>query len=153
MFTKLVSHVACLSSAFNHANVLKRRARDSQCDPARHHHSHTCSHKARVATRLQVTTEEQRDAFRAQLNDAEDWLYMDAEAEKGNADTFRSKLRTLTDLGDPIKVRAYEAARRSDRVGGAKNLIAAVKKAAKDWSKERPWLNTTHVQKLADLVR
>ena len=100
-----------------------------------------------------MTTEDERSTFRTQLTDAEDWLYMDPEAETGTADTFKSKLKTLTAVGDPIKARAYEAARRPDRVSGAKLLIDLVKKAKKDWPAARPWLNTTHVDKLTDLVR
>ena len=78
---------------------------------------------------------------------------MDPEAENGTADTFKGKLKTLTAVGDPIKARAHEAARRPDRVSGAKLLIDLVKKAKKDWPAARPWLNATHVDKLTTLVR
>lgn len=52
-----------------------------------------------AAGQVQVTTEEQREGFRTQLTDAEDWLYMDPEAEKGTAETFKAKLQSLTATG------------------------------------------------------
>ena len=102
---------------------------------------------------MQVTTEEERDAFRAQLTDAEDWLYFDPEAERGTADTFAAKLAVLAAVGDPIKTRVYEASRRPERLQGAKLLIGLVQKAQAEWPTQRPWLNATHVEKLGSLVR
>ena len=55
--------------------------------------------------------------------------------------------------GDPIKERAYEAARRPERESGAKLLVDLVKKAGKEWPSTKPWLNATHVQRLTELVR
>jgi hypothetical protein len=107
----------------------------------------------RLSRCAQVTQDDERDAFRAQLTDAEDWLYMDPEAEKGNADTFRGKLASLNAVGEPIAARAREAAARTERVTGAKLLIDLVKKAGKDWPATRPWLNATQVSSLVELVR
>jgi hypoxia up-regulated 1 len=100
-----------------------------------------------------VSTEEQRDTFRAQLTSGEDWLYMDPEAEAGTAATFKAKLKELMATGDPIKMRAYESSRRAERVEGAKLLVDLVRQAEATWPKSKPWLNATHVQKLVSLVR
>jgi hypothetical protein len=101
---------------------------------------------------LQVTTEEQRDAFRAKLNKAEDWLYTDPEAETAKAATFQAKLAELIKVGDPIKVRVYESSRRQERIAGAKLLVDLVEKSANSWPEAKPWLNATHIQQLADMV-
>lgn len=101
----------------------------------------------------QVTTEEQRDGFRTQLNEAEDWLYMDPEAEKGTAETFQAKLAALRGVGDPVQGRMREAAERDDRVGDAKLLVDLVKKAVNSWPDAKPWMNATFIEALAQKVR
>ena len=101
----------------------------------------------------QVTTDEQRDAFRGQLTDAEDWLYMDPEAEKGTADTFKDKLSALRAVGEPVAARVREAAERGDRVDDAKLLVDLVKKAVNSWPAAKPWMNTTFIETLSEKVR
>jgi hypothetical protein len=99
-----------------------------------------------------VTTEEQRDGFRGQLTKAEDWLYMDPEAEAAKASTFKARLADLKKVGDPIKLRVYESSRRPERIAGAKLLVDLVEKSVNSWPEAKPWLNTTHIKQLADMV-
>jgi hypothetical protein len=53
-----------------------------------------------------VTSEESRVAFTEQLTAAEDWLYGDGEME--GAEAFKSKLKELQAVGDPMARRAAE---------------------------------------------
>ena len=53
---------------------------------------------------IKVSTEEQRSAFVEQLTAMEDWLYSD-EGEGQGAVEFRAKLKSLKDVGEPIKDR------------------------------------------------
>jgi hypoxia up-regulated 1 len=100
-----------------------------------------------------VTTEDARDTFRSQLTDMEDWLYMDPEAETAGADILRAKLKTLTAVGDPIKMRAYELQRRPERVDGAQSIIVMVEMSTNSWPDTRQWLDVAQIQELRQLVR
>jgi hypoxia up-regulated 1 len=53
---------------------------------------------------IKVSTEEQRTAFVEKLTAMEDWLYSD-EGEGQGAAEFRAKLKSLKDVGEPIKDR------------------------------------------------
>lgn len=55
---------------------------------------------------VQVSAEEDRAKFIEHLNEAEDWLYGDGEAE--GAEAFKAKLAELKQVGDPIARRAAE---------------------------------------------
>ena len=52
-----------------------------------------------------MSTEEQRESFRARLTAEEDWLYMEADEGEG-AQQFKDRLQQLRDIGEPIKRRA-----------------------------------------------
>jgi hypoxia up-regulated 1 len=77
----------------------------------------------------------------------EDWLYTD-EAETAGVDILRTKLQTLTAVGDPVKMRVYELQRRPERIAGARALVGMVEKVANSWPDARPWLNATHIEEL-----
>lgn len=102
---------------------------------------------------MQVTTEEMRDSFKEMLTDAEDWLYMDPEADKAEAEIFKAKLDVLQAVGDPMHIRMYEMQRRPDRMKKALELTDVVAMATNSWLETRPWLNSTRVETLRGQVR
>lgn len=102
---------------------------------------------------VQVTTEEMRDSFKEKLTDAEDWLYMDPEADKAEAEVFNAKLDMLQAVGDPMQIRLYEMQRRPDRMRKALELTDVVAMATNSWPEMRPWLNSTRVEMLREKVR
>lgn len=102
---------------------------------------------------VQVTTEEMRDSFKEMLTDAEDWLYMDPEADKAEAEIFKAKLDVLRAVGDPMHIRMYEMQRRPDRMKKALELTDVVAMATNSWLETRPWLNSTRVETLRETVR
>ncbi|CAM9137702.1 unnamed protein product, partial [Sphacelaria rigidula] len=56
---------------------------------------------------------EEADRFGGKLKDAEDWLYSD-EGFDSSKSVYTAKLKELTDLGEPIEKRMYEATNRQD---------------------------------------
>mmetsp|Transcript_27424 Transcript_27424/g.69745 ORF Transcript_27424/g.69745 Transcript_27424/m.69745 type:complete len:1029 (-) Transcript_27424:524-3610(-) len=85
-----------------------------------------------------VTTEEQRTAFLAQLNGAEDWLYDEGEAEA--APVFKAKLKELQDVGGRITRRAEESDLRPQVVAVARRELELRRAAVKLWEGDRPWV-------------
>lgn len=112
----------------------------------------TSLHDHERAVTAQVTKEEAREAFRSQLTEIEDWLYMDPEAESASAAMLLAKLATLTAVGDPIKTRVYEMQRRPERVEGARSVINMVALSTNSWPETRPWLDPAQISELRQLV-
>lgn len=100
-----------------------------------------------------MSTEEQRADLVAKLTDAEDWLYMDDEADEAEASVYTAKLDSLRALGDAIKVRAKEAERRDERMGKAMRLVDVVDMATNSWPDTKAWLDADEVSKLVASVR
>lgn len=90
---------------------------------------------------VKVSTEAQRDAFRAELSEAEDWLYMDG-AESSAAE-FRKKLTDLKQTGDAIFFRLAELTARPEAAAEARKIFGEVRQIFEEWSTSRPWLNQT----------
>ncbi|CAL5229767.1 g13152 [Coccomyxa viridis] len=98
----------------------------------------------------EVTTEKQREAFKKELAQAEDWLYEDGAAQSGPV--FRKKLAALKQIGDPMSFRAAESASRPKAVEGARQLLELIGKSANAWPTIKPWLNETDIKGLTDQV-
>ncbi|KAJ3414859.1 Hypoxia up-regulated protein 1 [Chytridiales sp. JEL 0842] len=80
----------------------------------------------------QVTTEGQRETFKAKLDEAEDWMYESGSDAKTEA--FRTKLKGLQELRTPIALRKDELEKRPaaaktlrDGVASFKSLIESMK--------------------------
>lgn len=97
-----------------------------------------------------VSTEEQRDTFRAQLTDAEDWLYMDG--SEGGAEDFRGKLAELQKVGAAMEKRASERTRRPEAVAKARAFAELARKVVAAWNTSKPHINETEKQGLLDKV-
>eukprot|EP00898_Chlorokybus_atmophyticus_P000372 jgi/Chlat1/1335/Chrsp118S01754 len=88
-----------------------------------------------------VTTAEEREAFLEQLNEAEDWLYMDG--ADGAAADFRLRLKELHKAGDPIALRASELSARPMALEKALQFITQTRATVASWNSSKPWLNET----------
>lgn len=99
---------------------------------------------------VKVSTEEQRDAFRAELSEAEDWLYMDG--ADSSAAEFRKKLADLRQTGDAIFFRLAELTARPEASTEARNIFSDVRQVFEEWSTSRPWLNQTDKSQVLDKV-
>ncbi|GJP38154.1 hypothetical protein CLOM_g22591 [Closterium sp. NIES-68] len=90
---------------------------------------------------IKVTTEEQRDSFRSQLVDAEDWLYMDGENAK--VAEFKAKLADLKKTGDAFMFRKNELTARPAAVGVGRSFADSTYDLLESWRTDKPWLNAT----------
>lgn len=97
-----------------------------------------------------VSTEEQREAFKAQLTEAEDWLYMDG--SDGGADEFRAKLAELQKVGAAMEKRASERTRRPEAVAKARAFAELARKVVAAWNTSKPHINETEKEGLLDKV-
>lgn len=93
---------------------------------------------------IAVSTEEQREAAIAALDDGEDWLYGDGET--ASASGLREKLREVRKLSDAIEDRAFEASARRREIPSALAFVELSLKTARAWSTTKPWLNETEVR-------
>jgi DNA repair ATPase RecN len=105
-----------------------------------------------VGLALQVTTDMQRQEFREALNKKEEWLYED-EANSASSELLYFHIMELQKMGDPIRGRVRELERRPARVQAATELTDLISKATNSWPETKPWLNSTLVEELKQLVR
>lgn len=94
-----------------------------------------------------VTTEEEREAFKDELMDKEDWLYMDG--ADSTTEVFKKTHEALKAKGDAMEFRAKELTRRPAQIEKARTFIGKARPEIESWSEKKPWLNETHV---ADLL-
>lgn len=91
---------------------------------------------------MKVTTEEQRISFIEQLTAMEDWLYSD-EGESQAAPEFKSKLKSLKEVGEPMKARAEESELRPKLLEHLRKELDLKSKIVKAWTDTKPWINAT----------
>ncbi|BFI40486.1 hypoxia up-regulated 1 [Marchantia polymorpha subsp. ruderalis] len=85
-----------------------------------------------------VSTEEQRDSLRAELNEAEDWLYTDG--EDATAAEFKKKLDGLKKSGDAIFSRLDELIARPAAVSEARTYLKTITETLEEWEESKPWI-------------
>lgn len=88
-----------------------------------------------------VSTEEQRSAITASLEEVEEWLY--DEGDDTDVPTYTEKHNGLKDLVQPVLTRVYEATVRGKVTKQAEDFIAATKASLADWNESRPWVSQT----------
>ncbi|GBG65617.1 hypothetical protein CBR_g51500 [Chara braunii] len=93
-----------------------------------------------------VTTEEQREQFRAELSEAEDWLYLDG--ENAPAADFKRRLSALKKTGDLIFGRLTELSLRPTAVDHGRSMASESRQVVESWSESKPWINETDKQPL-----
>lgn len=93
-----------------------------------------------------VSTEAQRDEFKGQLTEAEDWLYMDG--SEGGAEDFKAKLAELQKVGAAMEKRASERTRRPEAVAKARSFAELARKVVAAWETSKPHINETEKQGL-----
>jgi len=98
-----------------------------------------------------VTTEEQREALLTELNDGEDWLYM--EGEGANATEYKAHLAELKAMGDPMFDRAREATARPAALEAAKKFIDVTRQVVAAWNNTKPWINETHKEDFLEEIK
>eukprot|EP00198_Chlamydomonas_reinhardtii_P001208 XP_001690543.1 ER-located HSP110/SSE-like protein [Chlamydomonas reinhardtii] len=86
-----------------------------------------------------VSTEEQRESFRARLTAEEDWLYMEADEGEG-AQQFKDRLQQLRDIGEPIKRRAEELELRPKLLETVRKQLELKQSVVKAWADTKPWI-------------
>jgi hypoxia up-regulated 1 len=93
---------------------------------------------------ISVTTKEFRETFTEQLTKMNSWL----EEDGWNADTatLKDKLSELTTVGDPAFWRVREMIDRPEIVKKAREMTVQTDAALKNVSKERSWLNKSHLE-------
>ena len=87
----------------------------------------------------EVTDDAQREAFAAELADAEDWLYMDG-AESSTSE-FDAKKEGLRATGDEWIERAKETVKRPAAVAKAREFVAAAKETLASFAESKPWIS------------
>ena len=85
-----------------------------------------------------VTDEAQREAFAAELTEAEDWLYMDG-AESSTSE-FDAKKEGLKATGDEWIKRAKETVKRPAAVAKAREFVNAAKESLASFADAKPWI-------------
>jgi hypothetical protein len=85
-----------------------------------------------------VTDDAQRDAFAAELAEAEDWLYMDG--AESSASEFDAKKEGLQATGDEWIKRAKETVKRPAAVAKAREFVAAAKETLAGFAESKPWI-------------
>ncbi|KAG2448832.1 hypothetical protein HYH02_006183 [Chlamydomonas schloesseri] len=95
-----------------------------------------------------VSTEEQRESFRARLTDEEDWLYMEADEGEG-AQQFKDRLQQLKDIGEPIKRRAEELELRPKLLETVRKQLELKQSVVKAWADTKPWITEEERESMA----
>jgi hypothetical protein len=85
-----------------------------------------------------VTDDAQREAFAAELAEAEDWLYMDG--AESSASEFDAKKEGLQATGDEWIKRAKETVKRPAAVAKAREFVAAAKETLAGFAESKPWI-------------
>eukprot|EP00775_Hariotina_reticulata_P013787 gene13787-13908_t len=98
----------------------------------------------------QVTSEESRVAFTEQLTAAEDWLYGDGETE--GAEAFKSKLKDLKAVGDPMARRAAELDLRPQVLSAVKEQLDVADKLIASWAEGKPWITEEETKGASEKV-
>lgn len=80
----------------------------------------------------QFTTESERDSFRKELNDAEEWIYGDGENEKKSA--ISKRLEALKSVGNRFGLRYTEAENRPSAINSLINACSAVQKVLESYA-------------------
>lgn len=93
-----------------------------------------------------VTTEEQRNYFREELNTAEDWLY----EEETTAAEYKKRLDSLKAIGDSMFLRLTELVSRPAAVEFALTYIGDLKETLDGWTKSKPWISESKKKELLD---
>lgn len=93
-----------------------------------------------------VTTEEQRDRFRDELNAAADWLY----EEEASASEYKKRLDALKAVGDSMVLRLAELESRPAAIDFALTYIGDLKETLDGWSKSKPWISESKKNELLE---
>ncbi|MCO5583506.1 hypothetical protein L7F22_037417 [Adiantum nelumboides] len=93
-----------------------------------------------------VTTEEQREHFRDELNAAADWLY----EEEATAPEYKERLDALKAVGDSMFLRLAELESRPAAVEFALTYVGDLKETLDGWSKSKPWISESKKNELLD---
>eukprot|EP00850_Spirogloea_muscicola_P022840 SM000314S12184 [mRNA] locus=s314:20611:26618:+ [translate_table: standard] len=97
-----------------------------------------------------VSTEDQRNEFRAKMSEVEDWLY--AEGDNANATEFRARLASLKGVGDQIFFWVEELTARPAGVEAFKGAAAEVRQTIDEMANTKPWINDTDKAKVLEEV-
>lgn len=95
-----------------------------------------------------VSTEEVREDVRAQLMDAEDWLYGDG--DNAETEVYVEKLQGLKNLTDPIQHRARELTARPEAMKKAQEFIKETRAAIEKLPKSKPFLTAEEIKVAED---
>jgi len=98
----------------------------------------------------EVTTEEQREAFQAELSEQGEWL--DFEGSDAPTKEFRSRLDALRATGDKVVFRAKELRARPKAVKQGRDFVEATRKVVGLWESTKPWINETERAGLLEKV-
>lgn len=85
-----------------------------------------------------VSTEEQRDSPRAELNEAEDWLYTNG--EDATAAGFKKKLDGPKKSGDAMFSRLDELIANAAAVSEARIYLKTITETLEEWEESKPWI-------------
>lgn len=93
-----------------------------------------------------VTTEEQRNHFREELNAVEDWLY----EEETTAVEYKKRLDSLKAIGDSMFLRLTELVSRPAAVDFALTYLGDLKETLDGWTKSKPWISESKKKELLE---
>ncbi|KAJ3692439.1 hypothetical protein LUZ60_012789 [Juncus effusus] len=93
-----------------------------------------------------VSTEEERNSFMEKLSEVQEWLYMDGEDAQANE--FKEKLDSLTNIGDPIFSRLTELTARPTACEYARSYLDDLKKIVSNWETNKSWLPKSRIDEV-----
>eukprot|EP00213_Chloropicon_mariensis_P005713 CAMPEP_0197471714 /NCGR_PEP_ID=MMETSP1309-20131121/2670_1 /TAXON_ID=464262 /ORGANISM="Genus nov. species nov., Strain RCC998" /LENGTH=923 /DNA_ID=CAMNT_0043009637 /DNA_START=74 /DNA_END=2845 /DNA_ORIENTATION=+ len=91
-----------------------------------------------------VSTEEEREKIKAELMDAEDWLYSDG--ENANHSECTIKNLELEQLYEPVAIRLHEMLERPDTIKNTYKKLEEYKDAMTSWEEKKPWIPVGRLQ-------
>eukprot|EP00484_Ammonia_sp_Unknown_P025922 CAMPEP_0197040824 /NCGR_PEP_ID=MMETSP1384-20130603/17465_1 /TAXON_ID=29189 /ORGANISM="Ammonia sp." /LENGTH=944 /DNA_ID=CAMNT_0042471649 /DNA_START=73 /DNA_END=2903 /DNA_ORIENTATION=+ len=97
-----------------------------------------------------VTTAEERETFTEQLSAAEDWIW---EIEKESASIYKTKIRELKQVGNPIFSRADEITARPTAINAAAKTLSQLYESVELLRTNYSWINATEIDKLENMTK
>ena len=97
-----------------------------------------------------VSTETEREEFRAVLTEAEDWIW---DQEEETAGIFKSKIRELKKIGGAIFMRADEIDARPQAIDAAGKTLGQLYESVEMLRTNYSWVNSTEIDKLEAMTK
>jgi hypothetical protein len=100
---------------------------------------------------LKYTTQEVKEKFLEELNEAENWIYEDGFDE--TLQVYTDRINHINDTINPIKFRKHEHEVREDVMDGIKRMVANFTEEIEEFHKHFPWIDEKKVETLLEFAK